>query len=45
VALASPHSLEHLKMAVANRFPKAAELNVKALDEGAKLALDAKNGA
>ena len=43
VALASPHSLEHLKMAVANRFPKAAELNVKALDEGAKLALDAKN--
>ena len=38
VALASPHSLEPLKKAVAARFPKAAELNVKALDAGAGLA-------
>lgn len=42
-ALASPHTLEHLKKVVAGRFPKAAELNVRALDAGAKLALDAKN--
>ena len=38
VALATPRSLEPLKKAVAERFPKAAELNVKALDVGAELA-------
>ncbi len=43
VALASPHALEPMKKAVANRFPKAAELNVRALDAGAKLATDAKS--
>lgn len=42
VALASPHSMEPLKLAVAERFPKAAELNVKALDAGADLAAKAK---
>ncbi len=44
VALASPRSLEPLKKAVAERFPKAAELNVKALDAGVKLASAAKMG-
>jgi 2-oxoglutarate ferredoxin oxidoreductase subunit gamma len=44
VALASPHSLEPLKKAVADRFPKAAELNVKALDAGVELAEQAKKG-
>lgn len=44
VALASPHSMEPLKKAVAQRFPKAAELNVKALDAGAALADQAKRG-
>jgi 2-oxoglutarate ferredoxin oxidoreductase subunit gamma len=44
VALASPHSLEPLKKAVTERFPKAAELNVKALDTGVKLATAAKTG-
>ena len=42
VALASPQSLEPLKKAVASRFPKAAELNVKALDEGVALATRAR---
>jgi 2-oxoglutarate ferredoxin oxidoreductase subunit gamma len=42
-ALASPHTLEPLKKAVAERFPKAAELNIKALDVGAGLASGAKN--
>ncbi len=42
VALASPHSMEPLKRAVTERFPKAAELNVRALDEGARLAVVAK---
>ena len=42
VALTSPHSLEPLKKAVAARFPKAAELNVKALDMGVDLAAKAK---
>ena len=42
VALASPQSLEPLKTAVAERFPRAAELNVKALDTGADLANKAK---
>ncbi len=42
-ALASPHTLEPLKKAVTSRFPKAAELNVRALDAGAKLASDAKS--
>ena len=41
-ALASPQTFEHLKKAVTNRFPKAAELNMKALEEGAKLATGAK---
>ena len=41
-ALASPQTFEHLKKAVTNRFPKAAELNMKALEEGAKLAIAAK---
>jgi len=44
VALASPHSLEPLKRAVAERFPKAAELNVKALDEGVALATASRKG-
>jgi len=44
VALASPHSLEPLKKAVAERFPKAAELNVRALDAGVELAIAAKKG-
>ncbi len=43
VALATPRSIEPLKKAVAARFPRAAELNVKALDAGAELALAAKN--
>ena len=43
-ALASPHSLEPLKKAVAERFPKAAELNVKALNAGIELATEARNG-
>ena len=42
VALASPHSMEPLKKAVTERFPKAAELNVRALDAGADLAAKAK---
>jgi len=41
-ALASPHSLDPLKKAVAERFPRAAELNVKALDAGANLAAQMK---
>jgi 2-oxoglutarate ferredoxin oxidoreductase subunit gamma len=44
VALASPHSLEPLKKAVAERFPKAAELNIRALDTGVELANVAKTG-
>ena len=44
VALASPNSLEPLKKAVVERFPRAAELNVKALDAGVELADRAKNG-
>ena len=43
-ALASPHSLEPLKKAVAERFPKAAELNVRALDTGVGLAAAARSG-
>ena len=43
-ALASPSTLEPLKKAVAARFPKAAELNVRALGRGAELALVAKKG-
>lgn len=43
VAIASPHSMEPLKKAVAERFPKAAGLNVKALDAGLRLAIAAKN--
>lgn len=45
VALATPHSLEPLKKAVTERFPKAAELNVRALDTGADLAMKAKEGS
>lgn len=44
VALASPRSLEPLKKAVIERFPKAAELNVKALEAGVALATQAKQG-
>ncbi len=44
VSLASPHTLEPLKKAVSERFPKAAELNVRALDAGAELAMQAKEG-
>ena len=44
VALVSPHSLEPLKKAVAERFPKAADLNVKALDEGVALAMASRKG-
>jgi 2-oxoglutarate ferredoxin oxidoreductase subunit gamma len=44
VALASPRSLEPVKKAVTARFPKAAELNVRALDAGAELAVQAKEG-
>ena len=44
VALASPHTLEPLKKAVTERFPKAAELNVRALDAGVGLAESAKEG-
>jgi len=40
-SLASPGSLEPLKKAVSNRFPKAADLNVRALDSGAELAMAA----
>ena len=43
-ALASPNTLEPLKKAVAARFPKAAELNVRALGRGAELAVAAKKG-
>ena len=43
VSLASPHSLEPLKKAVSDRFPKAAELNVRAIDAGASLASAAKS--
>lgn len=43
VALAAPRSLEPLKKAVTARFPKAAELNVRALDAGADLANASKN--
>ena len=42
VALASPQSLEPLKAAVSERFPWAAELNVKALSTGVGLANKAK---
>jgi 2-oxoglutarate ferredoxin oxidoreductase subunit gamma len=45
VALASPSSLEPLKKAVSERFPKAAELNVRALDAGVELAISAKRGS
>lgn len=44
VALAAPESLEPLKKAVAVRFPKAAELNTKALETGFQLAIKAKEG-
>jgi 2-oxoglutarate ferredoxin oxidoreductase subunit gamma len=44
VALASPHSLEPLKKAVTERFPKAADLNVRAVDAGVELAVAAKSG-
>lgn len=44
VALAAPHSLEPLKKAVVERFPKAAELNVRAVDAGIALASQAKQG-
>ena len=44
VALASPQTLEPLKRAVTDRFPRAAELNVRALDAGAELAVAAKEG-
>jgi 2-oxoglutarate ferredoxin oxidoreductase subunit gamma len=44
VALASPHSIDPLKKAVAERFPKATELNIRALDAGAELAIEAKRG-
>jgi 2-oxoglutarate ferredoxin oxidoreductase subunit gamma len=44
VALASPHTLEPLKRAVSDRFPRAAELNVRALDVGVELAMAAKEG-
>ncbi len=43
-ALASPSTLEPLKKSVAARFPKAAELNVRALGRGAELAMIAKKG-
>ena len=43
-ALASPGTLEPLKKAVAARFPKAAELNIGALERGAELAVAAKKG-
>lgn len=43
-AFASPQSLEPLKKVVAERFPRAAELNVKALDTGVELASRSKNG-
>ena len=42
VALASPQSLEPLKKALAERFPRAAELNIKALNTGVDLATKAK---
>ena len=41
-ALVSPQSLEPLKTTVAERFPRAAELNIKALNAGAELATKAK---
>lgn len=44
VALASPQSMEPLKKAIAVRFPKAAELNARALDRGFELAAAAKEG-
>jgi 2-oxoglutarate ferredoxin oxidoreductase subunit gamma len=44
VALSSPRTLEPLKKAVSDRFPKAAELNIRALDAGAELATEAKEG-
>ena len=43
-ALASPQSLEPLKEAVTRRFPKAAELNVNAIEKGFELAARAKEG-
>lgn len=43
-ALASPSTFEPLKKAVAARFPKAAELNIKALEAGAELVEAAKKG-
>jgi 2-oxoglutarate ferredoxin oxidoreductase subunit gamma len=43
VSLTSPRSLDHLKKAVSDRFPKAAEMNVKAIESGAELALMAKS--
>ena len=43
-ALASPSTLEPLKKAVVARFPKAAELNLRALARGAELAAAAKKG-
>jgi 2-oxoglutarate ferredoxin oxidoreductase subunit gamma len=42
VALSSPHSMEPLKKAVTERFPKAADLNIRALEAGADLAAKAK---
>jgi len=44
VALASPQSLEPLKKAVSERFPKASELNIRALDAGVELALRSREG-
>lgn len=43
VALTSPLSVESLKKAVSERFPKAAELNKKALERGVELASSAKS--
>lgn len=43
-AFASPGTIEPLKKAVAQRFPRAAELNVKALETGFELATSAKKG-
>lgn len=43
VALTSPLSIDSLKKAVSERFPKAAELNKKALDKGVDLASSAKS--
>lgn len=44
VSLTCPSSFEPLKKAVSERFPKAAELNVRALNAGAELATQAKMG-